>query len=125
MTWEADFFNEKLDRILAELKRLDADVRRLSDDLALLRDAVAAPLQTTLPFPSFDLAAQLVTLDQAAAMVHRSKSCLESYRHKGLPEPHVKGRKGQPGLYLWMAMRPWLMAAFGVQVPEEFPSFAG
>lgn len=123
--WEHDFFNEKLDRILAELKRQDAEIHRLADEITRMREAMTAPVQSPLPFTCAGPGEQLVTLDQAAAMVHRSKSCLESYRHKGLPDPHVKGRKGQPGLYLWSSFRLWLTQTFGVIVPEEYPSFFG
>ena len=44
-----------------------------------------------------DEQADLVTLDQAAAMVHRSKRTLERHKTKGtLPDPAVQGGAGGP-----------------------------
>jgi len=117
MSWENDFFVEKLERVLAEL-------RRLSDEVARLRDVIEPPTQTDLPFPPPDPFEQLVTLDQAAAVAHRSKRCLEDYKSKGMPAPRVKGRRGQMALYSWGEMRPWLTATFGVRLPEDFPGSA-
>ncbi|MFI5457595.1 MAG: hypothetical protein ACHRXM_19305, partial [Isosphaerales bacterium] len=63
----------------------------------------------------------LVTLDQAAARVHRSKRTLERYKTKGtLPEPTVEGGGGKFALYDWKIMRPWLTKEFGVILPERF-----
>jgi hypothetical protein len=64
----------------------------------------------------------LVTLDQAAAAVHRRKRTLERCKTKGtLPEPDVEGGGGKPALYDWKIMRPWLTKTFGVKLPERFP----
>jgi hypothetical protein len=59
----------------------------------------------------------LVTLDQCAAMVNRRARTLRNYRGKGMPEPHVRGRKGQPHEYLWSEMRPWLELTFRRVIP--------
>lgn len=77
---------------------------------------------STRPEPQAKPDEQLVTLDQSAAMVGRSKRTLETYVGKGLPEPRVKGRGGKPNEYLWGEMRPFLVQTFGRPLPERFPS---
>ena len=65
----------------------------------------------------------LVTLDQAAGMVHRTKRALEHYKSKGeLPEPTVEGGGGRAHLYDWRTLRPWLESTFGIKLPETFPA---
>lgn len=63
---------------------------------------------------------QLVTLDQAAAMVRRSKRTLEKYRDR-LPDPRVWGGGGRPHLYAWGELRSVLVRVFGSRLPERFP----
>jgi hypothetical protein len=63
----------------------------------------------------------LVTLNQAAAMVHRHKRTLEGYKAKGMPGPVIKGGGGKPALYSWSILRPWLMRQFDIKLPEKFP----
>ncbi len=123
MSWEEDFLVEKIDRITTALARLEAQLKALTDEVGRLRDTIEAPVQGALPFPA-DPFEQLVTLDQAAAVVHRSKRCLEDYKLRGMPVPRVKGRRGQPALYLWGEMRPWLTSTFGINLPDEFPGSA-
>ena len=60
----------------------------------------------------------LVTLDQAAALVNRQPNGLRHYRKKGMPKPQIQGRKGKPNEYLWSEMRPWLEETFGRKIPE-------
>jgi len=60
----------------------------------------------------------LVTLDQAAAIVNRSPAALRHYRNLGMPKPFVQGTKGKPNEYRWDEMRPWLEDVFGRPVPE-------
>ncbi|MGO8897406.1 MAG: hypothetical protein ACLQU5_03545, partial [Isosphaeraceae bacterium] len=60
----------------------------------------------------------LVTLDQAAALVNRQPNGLSHYRKKGMPKPQIHGRKGKPNEYLWSEMRPWLEETFGRKIPE-------
>jgi hypothetical protein len=65
----------------------------------------------------------LVTLSQAAGMVHRSKRALEYYKTKGdLPHPKVEGGGGMADLYDWKTLRPWLEARFGIKQPDTFPA---
>jgi hypothetical protein len=65
----------------------------------------------------------LVTLRQAAAMVHCSKRKLESFKTRGeLPDPAVDGGGGKTAYYDWKVMRPWLESHFGVKMPEIFPA---
>jgi hypothetical protein len=70
---------------------------------------------------SAELPQDLVTLDQMAAMVRRCKRSLERYR-KQLPPPRFRGRRGQPHLWDWTEVRPWLEETFGLRLPEHFPS---
>jgi hypothetical protein len=60
----------------------------------------------------------LVSLDQAAALVNRSPAALRHYRSKGMPKPYVQGAKGRPNEYLWSEMRPWLQTTFNREIPQ-------
>jgi hypothetical protein len=63
----------------------------------------------------------LVTLDQAAGLVHRSKRTLE--RHKAtMPHPVVRGGGGKSDRWRWSDLRPWLERKFDTQLPEIPPS---
>lgn len=65
----------------------------------------------------------LVTLDQAAALVHKSKRTLERCKTKGkLPSPAVEGGGGRADLYAWETMGPWLEATFGIRQPTRPPA---
>lgn len=63
----------------------------------------------------------LVTLDQAAAAVARSKRTLEKYRRK-MPPPYAPGGGGRPALWLYSALRPWLEATFRVRLDPSRPA---
>jgi hypothetical protein len=63
----------------------------------------------------------LVTLNQAAAIVCHKKRSLEKYG-KRLPTPHVKGGSGKAHLYDWDVMRPWLEAEYHVSLPARYPA---
>jgi len=65
---------------------------------------------------------QYVTLNQAAAIVNKSKKALERYRGV-MPQPVVKskGGSGKANLWDWDELRPWLQEKFGLELPEEFP----
>jgi hypothetical protein len=60
----------------------------------------------------------LVTLDQAAALVNRSPAALRHYRSKGMPKPYIQGTKGKPNEFLWSEMRPWLESTFNRKIPH-------
>ncbi len=77
------------------------------------------PSRESTPDPPVDLP-DLVTLDQAAARVHRSKRTLERYKTAGgLPAPAVAGGGGRPDLWAWFVIRPWLMKTFNMNLPER------
>lgn len=83
---------------------------------------IATPAPASGP-PAVEQPADLVTLDQAAASVHRKKRTLERYKTKGImPAPNVQGGKGRPDLYDWETMRPWLEKEFGIMLPARFPA---
>jgi hypothetical protein len=63
----------------------------------------------------------LVTLDQVAALVNRSKRSLEHYK-SAMPPPRVKGGPGQPDEWSWAELRPWLEEKFHRRLPERFPA---
>jgi hypothetical protein len=64
----------------------------------------------------------LVTLDQAAAMVHKTKRALEYYKTEGtLPDPFKEGGGGKAALYDWRILGPWLTDQFGIPLPAKYP----
>lgn len=61
-----------------------------------------------------------VTLDQAAALVNRSKHTLRNY--KDLPPPDIEGGgKGKRHEWLWSKLRPWLESKFDRRLSERPP----
>jgi hypothetical protein len=70
-----------------------------------------------IPEPPEELP-DLVTLDQAAAIVNRSSAALRHYSRRGMPKPWVQGTKGKPNEYRWSEMRPWLEDMFRRPIPE-------
>jgi hypothetical protein len=65
----------------------------------------------------------LVTLQQAAAMVNRSKRTVEDWKgKKGFPRPKVIGGGGKPHEYAWSELRPVLEKLSGRKLPERFPA---
>jgi hypothetical protein len=65
----------------------------------------------------------LVTLDQAAAAVRKSKRTLERYKTTGaFPLPAVEGGGGRADLWDWKVIRPWLENEFHIKLPETFPA---
>jgi hypothetical protein len=67
-------------------------------------------------------ARHLVTLDQAAAAVNKTKRALEYYKTQGtLPAPVVEGGGGKAALYDWRTLRSWLTKTYGIPLPEQFP----
>lgn len=80
----------------------------------------AAPLEDAT---TSDAWKDLVTLDQAAGMVHKSKRTLERCKTKGeMPDPHVEGGGGKPDLFHWPTLRPWLETKFGIKLPARHPA---
>lgn len=75
-------------------------------------------------YPSGDFTTDLVSLDQAASIVHRKKRALEAYKSKGLPDPDIKGGGGKPNLWKWQTIRPFLLR-FRPDLPERFPGNIG
>jgi len=65
----------------------------------------------------------LVTLQQAAPFVNRSKRTLERLKkRKGFPRPRIVGGGGKPHEYVWSELRTFLVAYYGRGLPETFPA---
>ena len=90
-----------------------------------LRDecqAAGVKARGSLAPPSLE-APDLVTLNQAAGLVHKSKRTLERYKTVGkLPAPAVEGGGGKADLYDWKVLGPWLESKFGIRQPKVFPA---
>jgi hypothetical protein len=111
----------------ADIQKVQAALEKLHAEMAALRgqlrpqegnEGQVSPETTSAGLPQ-----DLVTLDQMAALVRRCKRSLERYR-KQLPAPRFRGRRGQPHLWDWTEVRPWLEETFGLRLPEHFPSFS-
>jgi hypothetical protein len=74
--------------------------------------------------PAPDTVERLVTLNQMAALVNKTKRTLEKYKDK-LPLPRVHGREGRASEWAWSEVRPVLERLFGRPLPEHFPQFVG
>jgi hypothetical protein len=72
---------------------------------------------------------ELVSLDQAIAMVGRTKRSAERYVQKcqDFPSPVVEGGGGKPHYYDWKEVRVWLGKNFRLskRLPERFPRRRG
>ena len=95
----------------------------LRDKLKVLTQHASPPphaTETEAPTPAKP--PDLVTLDQAAGIVHKSKRAPEYYKTRGeFPEPVKEGGGGKSALYDWKVIRPWLVKEFGFPLPEKFP----
>lgn len=66
---------------------------------------------------------ELVTLDQAAAVVGQSKRTLERYLQRGdLPRPDLPGGGGKAHRWYWSTLRPALEKHFRPDLPVKFPA---
>lgn len=64
-----------------------------------------------------------ITLDQAGALIQRSKRTVEGYLADGkLPRPDVEGGHGKPHEWLYDNIRPALENIFGKLLPTKFPA---
>jgi hypothetical protein len=113
--------NEKLSRRQAPPKEADTTAASLPPPSCENGNPAAAPTSGSMTPEAPAELPDLVTLDKAAAAVHRSKRTLERYKTKGtLPEPTIEGGGGKPALYDWKTLRPWLVKEFGVMLPERY-----
>ena len=99
---------------------------------------VASPISTAPapePSPSLDKSnasdpptptlPELVTLNQAAAMVHNHKRTLERFIKAGkFPRPTVEGGAGRAAMWDWSVIRPWLEDEYNIPLPAGFPPIA-
>lgn len=90
-----------------------AEVRKLREELAALKGLAPDGKPE-----------QLVTLDQIAGIVSRSKETIRSYVPR-MPGRRSRGRRGAPGLWAWHEVRPFLVVQFSLpRLPERFPSLS-
>jgi hypothetical protein len=110
----------------ADIQKVQAALEKLHAEMEALRGRLTPQEGREDQLPpertSAELTQDLVTLDQMAALVQRCKRTLERYRRE-LPAPRFRGRRGQPHLWDWAEVRPWLEETFGLRLPEHFPSF--
>jgi hypothetical protein len=81
-----------------------------------------APVESTATLAETE---QYVTLDQAAAIVNRTKRTLRrrlNAKNSAMPRPDVDGGGGKPDEWKWSALRPWLESEFGKRLPTKYPS---
>jgi hypothetical protein len=62
-----------------------------------------------------------VTLQQAAAIVSRSKRTLEKHKAE-MPVPRISDGGGKPDEWAWSELRPWLEKYSGRTLPSRFPA---
>jgi hypothetical protein len=68
---------------------------------------------------------QYVTLDQAAALVQRSKRTLEKAlkrKKNPLPDPDVQGIGGRPNEWEWVRIKTWLEREYSRKLPIRCPT---
>jgi hypothetical protein len=64
----------------------------------------------------------LVTLDQAAAVVRKKKRTLERFKTSGeLPAPVGKSTEEGADMWDWKVLRPWLENQYRMRLPERYP----
>ena len=102
------------DRI-REHVRLTAAGRVRASRLRLVRDDAKAESDAPLD--------DLVTLDQAAAVVCQSKRTLERFlQRQQLPRPDFPGGGGKSHRWYWRNLRPALQEHFRPDLPERYPA---
>lgn len=118
--------------LLTDLERLVLDLQAIRGRLPSLHEpkpSDAAPKLQAGPVgePQDPAAGEhheyLITLQQAAAMVSRSKKTLERRKTDSkFPTPRVAGGGGKPDEYAWSEMRLYLEREFDRKMPEHFPT---
>jgi hypothetical protein len=67
----------------------------------------------------------VLDLDQIAALVHKRKSSMGTYkRRKQDPLPDAdfpREGRGHRDHWSWTTIRPWLVRNFSLPIPEQFP----
>jgi hypothetical protein len=69
-------------------------------------------------------AADIVDLDQIAAVVHLKKSSLGAYKRRPndpLPDPDFPGGGGKRDYWRWSTICPWLVRNFSLPIPDQHP----
>jgi hypothetical protein len=89
---------------------------------AVPREEEGTPPPASLDQTPFVEPHDLVTLDQVAAIVHKTKRALEYHKTKGtLPAPYYEGGGGKAALYDWKVIGPWLTEKYGFPLPDRYP----
>jgi hypothetical protein len=105
-----------IDALLADLIVIEDEARRLAGQTAGETSSAVKPDPVVVASDVLDL----VRLDEAAAIVHRSKKTLERRKAK-MPAPHTEGGGGKPALWKWNELRPWLESEYVPDLPKTFP----
>jgi hypothetical protein len=118
-------------RLLRDMDRDRALWLHVRDELVKFATAADAELAARTPAvpgpprpPKGIPGEYFVTLDQAAALVNRTKRTLEKLK-KQMPPPRVKGGGGKAAEWAWSELRPWLEEKFERPLPEVPPHAAG
>ena len=80
------------------------------------------PATPPVPTPESDSAIHYIDLDQAAALVSRSKKTLERKLREGsMPMPDIEGGGGKKHEWVYSKLRPWLENEYGRVLPTRPP----
>ena len=102
----------KLDRLLG--------ARVQAEEIAARETELKPPVTEEREATALD---DLVTLDQAAAVVSLKKRTLERYLQRGdLPRPDLPGGGGKSHRWYWSTLRPALEKHFRPDLPAKFPA---
>jgi hypothetical protein len=112
-----EMYRHLLDADATLRARLAHSARLAWDRIEAARDA-GAPATTALA----RYGEHYVTLDQAAALVRRSKRTLERDLKKGaIPQPDIRGQAGRASKWAWSSLRPALSRLVEIELPSRFP----
>jgi hypothetical protein len=107
---ERGFQTDTLDKLLETPTRAEFRLHKpVSITIDKLRIVVASTDEARIDY---------IDLDQAAAMVQRSKRTLEDLRPK-MPPPLVKGGHGKKAEWDYAVLRLWLENKFGKKLPDH------
>ena len=114
----------KADPRAADLAELNRNDRFLCDLRVEMRTKFPSESKEWFDWLLAQEPEQYVTLDQAAAIVNRSKKTLEREKNKPgttMPKPEVEGGGGRADEWVWTSIRRWLESTYQKALPMVFP----